>query len=372
MNAIRAACVLLCLTTVTCFAQQSSRRESVQRATAAASTLQRWYVDRTGLYQTTGWWNAANAITALVDFMRAGHNQTYVPVLANTFQQAQITVSKAEQTGTLHKMTGFPGFLNNYYDDEGWWALAWIDSYDLTNDPRYLAMAQSIFQDMSGGWDSTCGGGIWWSKDRTYKNAIANELFLSVAAHLAVRTETTDRDRYAEWADREWRGFQASGMSNPNHLVNDGLAIDKLTGQCRNNGRTVWTYNQGVVLGALAEWSRINPDTTLLTEARLLADTGLISLTDTAGVLHDPCEPASCGADAPQFKGIFVRNLRALQQVVHDPRYTAFFQTNANSIWTADRSAGDTLGLVWSGPALPADAATQGSALDALVAAMPE
>lgn len=371
MKFFRAVCVLLLLAT-TCFAQQGNRRESADRATVAAATLQRSYVDRTGLYQTTGWWNAANAVTALTDLMRSTRNRAYVPVLANTFQHAQITVPKAEQTGPLSKMTGFPGFLNDYYDDEGWWALAWIDAYDLTNDPRYLAMAQSIFQDMSGGWDATCGGGIWWSKERTYKNAIANELFLSVATHLAVRAQAADRDRYADWASKEWIWFQASGMINQNHLVNDGLTIDKTTGRCTNNGRTVWTYNQGVVLGALAEWSRINSDTALLTEARVLADSGLAHLTDEAGVLHDPCEPSSCGADASQFKGIFVRNLRLLQRIVHEPRYAAFFQTNANSIWATDRTGDAGLGLVWSGPPLPPDASTQSSGLDALVAALPD
>jgi predicted alpha-1,6-mannanase (GH76 family) len=69
------------------------------------------------------------------------------------------------------------GFLNNYYDDEGWWALAWIRAFDWTQNPAYLNMASSIFDDMAGGWDDTCGGGIWWSKANTYKNAIANELF---------------------------------------------------------------------------------------------------------------------------------------------------------------------------------------------------
>ena len=371
MHLRRSACVLLLLIATTCFAQQSNRRESAERATAAAATLQRSYVDRTGLYSTTGWWNAANAITALVDLQRAEHNQTYAPVLANTFTQAQITIPKAEQTGPLAKMTGFPGFLNDYYDDEGWWALAWIDAYDLTHDPRYLAMAQTIFHDMSGGWDSTCGGGIWWSKDRTYKNAIANELFFSVATHLAARAQAADRDRYIDWAGKEWTWFQGTGMINSQHLVNDGLTIDKQTGQCTNNGRTVWTYNQGVVLGALAEWSRINPDPHLVLAARILADAGLAALTDTAGVLHDPCEPTSCGADAPQFKGIFVRNLRALQRVVHEPRYTAFFQVNADSIWTSDRST-NGLGLTWSGPPKSIDASTQSSALDALTAAIPD
>lgn len=372
MKTVYIACAYLLLLSSTCVSQNGSTLSSLQRAQAAGAVLQHWYVDRTGLYATTGWWNAANAITALVDLMRAGGSKDFQAVLARTFSQAQVIVPKAEQTGPLAKMTGWPGFLNKYYDDEGWWALAWIDAYDLTGEPNYLATARSIFADMSGGWNGTCGGGIWWSKDRRYKNAIANELFLSVATHLAVRVPTGQAEMYEQWADSEWNWFKASGMINGDHLVNDGLNINRATGACTNNGRTVWTYNQGVVLGALAEWAPRKHDPGLLAEAQALADAGLSHLTDKAGVLHDACEPESCGRDATQFKGIFVRNLRALDRVVHQPRYAAFFKTNAESVWSKDRSRDDRLGLVWSGPMLSADASTQSSALDALVAAIPD
>lgn len=338
---------------------------------AGIAALQHWYVPQTGLYQTTGWWNAANAVTTLVDAMRASGSRENEAVLASTFAHAQVTVPKSQQVGALEKMTGFPGFLNDYYDDEGWWALAWVDAYDLTGKPEYLAMAASIFKDMSGGWDDTCGGGIWWSKQRTYKNAIANELFFSVAAHLARRLAGDDKKQAAEWAAKEWKWFQSTGIINRDHLVNDGLSIDKADGTCRNNGRTVWTYNQGVVLGGLTEWYRATHDDGLLVQARVLADAGLAHLTDENGILHDPCEP-NCGADANQFKGIFVRNLYKLNGEVQEARYRSFFAANAASIWQTDRTNTDQFGVVWSGPVALVNAGTHSSALDALVAAAGE
>jgi hypothetical protein len=55
----------------------------------------------------------------------------------------------------------------------GHWA--WAGAYEASHDARYLQMAEVIFAVIANGWDDGCAGGIWWKKDRHYKNAIANE-----------------------------------------------------------------------------------------------------------------------------------------------------------------------------------------------------
>ena len=328
----------------------------LQNATEAVRTLQTWYTPSTGLYQTTGWWNSANAITVVVDYARVSNSDQYNSVFANTFSAAQ---------------KKFPAFLNRFYDDEGWWALAWIDAYDLTHNQDYLSMAESIFTDMAGAWDDTCDGGIWWSKDRDYKNAIANELFLSVAAHLANRTSGPKRSKYLEWGSKEWRWFQASGMINGDNLVNDGLKkaqVQPAGMGCTNNGRTTWTYNQGVILGGLAELSAANHDPVLISVAGKIAAAAITRLVDDKGILHDPCEP-KCGADGVQFKGIFVRNLVLLNRASHQESYLSFIDRNADAVWRDAQGPNFQLGERWSGPFISADAASQTSALDTLVGA---
>src|SRR5579862_1038116 len=294
-------------------ASPAAATDQLARAAIAVGALQEWFDPSTGLYKTTGWWNSANAITTLLDYERVSRSTEYSSVLATTFEAAQ---------------KKNPNFLNKYYDDEGWWALAWIDAYDLTRDRRYLAMAETIFADMADGWDSTCGGGIWWSKDRGYKNAIANELFLSVAASLANR-DRSNKKRYRKWANEEWKWFAQSGMINSQGLINDGLKkSDGPSGACVNNGKTTWSYNQGVVLGGLTELSKLNHDASLLPTAHKIATATIGSLVDKEGVLHDACEP-KCGADGVQFKGIFVRNLRSLAEADPQPTYRTFVMTNA-------------------------------------------
>lgn len=333
-------------------ATATTQAEAKDRAHTAATILLTLYNHDTGLFRTTGWWNSANAITALADTARLTHDKGIRPVLRNTFDLAP-----------THASIPAPNFLNEFYDDEGWWALAWIDTAELTHDRRYLRMAETIFADMSGGWDTTCGGGIWWKKDRHYKNAIANELFLDVAAKLALRTRGKDRARYLDWANREWGWFEKSGMINGDGLVNDGLDTE-----CHNNGKTTWTYNQGVVLGGLTSLSKATKSPALLEPATRIATAAATHLTDPQGILHDPCEP-DCGEDGVQFKGIFVRNLAQLEAEKADPAFAHLLTTNAGAIWSLARTPDNRFNTVWSSQAGPINAGSQTSALDALNAA---
>ncbi|KAF3767449.1 family 76 glycoside hydrolase, partial [Cryphonectria parasitica EP155] len=366
---------------------------------AAIEALQTWYDDAGGLWLTTGWWNSANCLTVLGDFYSVDSGSAeelgLSNVFSNTFTQAQLSTSSKvrkmimarghslpiveshSETSQQRSTTGssdvvdrgYSGFLNDYYDDEGWWALAWIKAYDVTSTAEYLSMAESIFADMEGGVNATCGGGIWWSKDRTYKNAIANELYLAVAASLANRA--SDPGTYLAIAEEQWEWFLSSGMINSDHLINDGLTINS-DGTCVNNGAAVWSYNQGVILGGLAELYRANGNETLLTEAVAIAEAAMQNLT-VDGILHDGCEP-NCGGDGSQFKaGVFMRNLQYLQAQVDKDEFQTFILDNANSIWDNDRNSSNYLGIDWSGPPSAGGdpiASTQSSALDALVAAV--
>lgn len=315
---------------------------------AGMTALQIFYNSSTGLWNTSKWWQAGNALETTIDYSRITNTKTYHPVIKNTFEKNKDSK-----------------FLNQwFYDDDGWWALTWIKAYDLTGETRYLDMAKTIFNDMKQGWDSTCGGGIWWKKKRIYKNAITNELFLSVAARLHLRTKgDSGPGSYLDWAQRTWRWFKNSGMINGDNLVNDGL-----NDACHNDGKTVWTYNQGVILGGLVDLYKATNDRSLITQAQAIADATLKKLAPK-GILQESCEPSSCGADGPQFKGVFIRNLHYLYEITNTPAYKNFITQNAKSIWL-HRNRNNHFGLNWAAPVDSVDAARQSSAMDALNAAM--
>ncbi|KAK3069408.1 hypothetical protein LTS18_000339, partial [Coniosporium uncinatum] len=182
-------------------------------AEKAFNSLQQWYNHSNGLWvPSTGWWNSANCLTVVADLAAIDRKieAKADSIFDETYVKAQVynmQLQKETGVGTNwlpHSYYGdhgprFPpwvhrppfhktsGFLNDYYDDEGWWALAWIAVYDVTRNKQHLQAAIAIFEDMAAAYDTTPCGGLWWDKPHTYINAIANELFLSVAAHLANR-----------------------------------------------------------------------------------------------------------------------------------------------------------------------------------------
>jgi predicted alpha-1,6-mannanase (GH76 family) len=116
----------------------------------------------------------------------------------------------------------------------------------------------------------------------------------------------------------------------------------------------------------------ITGDSTHLEQAEAIAAAALRDLTVPPGILAEPSERpgADCGGDQPQFKGIFVRNLYELYLHSRRAEHRDFILANATSLWHNSRNRRNQVGLAWTGPFDRADAARQGSALDALNAAV--
>merc|ERR1712159_762753 len=95
----------------------------------------------------------------------------------------------------------------------------------------------------------------------------------------------TGNHSYHDWALKAGHWFVNSGMINKENLINDGLTPD-----CKNNGQTEWTYNQGVVLGGLVGFSQLTGNASLVTEAVQIATATSKHLVYPSGVLRESCE----------------------------------------------------------------------------------
>ncbi|MER8069305.1 glycoside hydrolase family 76 protein [Streptomyces sp. NPDC094034] len=332
------------------------------RSRAAADALMSSYDPYEGWWKSS-WWNSAATLTSLIDFARRTGTHDYDWVIARTFDQNKGTFP-AGARGT-DPIEGH--FISRAIDDAAWWGMAWLAAYDYTRDARYLNEAVTITSYVHQYWDtSTCGGGVWWDRERTYKNAVTNGqyLWLTASLHQRIGGDTVWGQRATTAA--AW--FRSSGLIGSSGLVNDGL-----DSACRNNGGTVWSYNQGLAIGGLLEASKVSGDSSLSALARTLADAAMSSprLT-TNGVLTESCDvgQAACDDNQKQFKGIFMRFLNDLQHATGSAAYRSYVQRQADSLWATDRDSLNALGVRWAGGSPnQTDWRTQASALGALTAA---
>lgn len=341
---------------------------AMARARVAADVLMSSYEPEKAWFPSS-WWNSAVALQTIGDYMQRTGDRRYLGQLNNTFEKDKGVFP----AGVLSGDPLLGNFTSRAIDDSEWWGLTWLQAYDLTHDPKYLNMAVTIASYVNGYWDTgTCGGGVWWDGERTYKNAVTNGLWIRLTAELHNRipgdTLWLGRSRTA------WAWFQGSGLINADGLVNDGI-----TNACTNNGQNVWSYNQGLAIGAGLELWRATRDPQVLTSVRRLADAAIgPNALVTDGVLTDICDAAdqTCDDNGKQFKGIFMRYWTDLVDTTHDSRYAAFLDRQAASIWDNDRDAAGRLGTRWSGATSDDhpnvfDWRTQASALSAIVGDVP-
>lgn len=107
-------------------------------------------------------WNSANCLTVIADLALVNPlvASKAAAIYPNTFVQAQKYNLQQQKTVVAptflmqtHTGDNIPtlqctGFLNDYYDDEGWWALAWVCyrcSSESIRSCRYGHKADSVF-----------------------------------------------------------------------------------------------------------------------------------------------------------------------------------------------------------------------------------
>ena len=290
---------------------------------------------------TSNGWQKGLTMDAIINAYERTHDLKYLNAIETSFQYSA-------------------GWRTGFYDDIGWYANAWIRAYDVTGDPKFLNEAIAIFNTMTNGWDTTCGGGLWWNTSDNYKNAITNELFLLVASrlHRRVANDGTGSGSYYAWAFQEWDWFENSGMINAQHAINDGLTSD-----CQNNGQPAYSYNQGVILGGLTELWRIDGDRAHFFSAEQIAEEAIATQVTSNGILTESCDPNCGSGDGDVFKGVFIQGLARLYNAepTNKPQYGTFIDNNANSVWNNDLSSNYGIGLIWSGPLQTPDLGTQTS-----------
>lgn len=335
--------VLLIGGTASAHAQESRQTEPWSaRAGATAEYLDRTWGKENG-WEASENWQRFPIADALMDFQRRTGDLRW-----NT----KIAAAVRNRSGL---------YLN---DDDLWAVIAAVHAWQIDHDPELMAWATATYtRIVTEHWDNHCGGGLWWDRKHTYKNAITNELLIYASTQLYL---ATGQNAYREWALRSWTWFASSTMIGADGLVNDGLDA-----QCRNNAAPRYTYNQGVLLGGLGDLSTITGDQQYRAIAVKTALAATHTLVTTDGLLTEPSD--SLGADGPMFKGVFAFHVGRLIEAMPDgpdrAELLGWVRRNGQAVWRLSAEGTGPIDGLWSVASGQVGAAAQASAIDILLAA---
>ncbi len=185
-----------------------------------------------------------------------------------------------------HRLRNNGSWINSYYDDMAWLALALERAARLAGVERKRALPKLADQFVKA-WVPEDGGGIPWRKQDQFFNAPANGpagIFLARYGNRLRRAQ-----QMADWID--------STLIDPDtHLVFDGIKGGSMV-------RAQYTYCQGVVLGLETELAvRTSDDRHAARVHRLVA--AVSEQMAPSGVLH-----GGGGGDGGLFPGVTVRYL---------------------------------------------------------------
>jgi predicted alpha-1,6-mannanase (GH76 family) len=236
------------------------------------------------------------------------------------------------------RLRGGGSWLNRYYDDIAWLGLALQRGGTLVgrSGPSALPRIMSCLHD---GWTEGGGGGIWWRRDDAFKAAPAN----GPAAILLAR----DGQAVFAAAITDW---MAETLVDPDSgLVRDGVRIAP-DGTIRVVEPYIYTYNQGVYLGACVELAARDGHQRWTDRALALVDAVRQRLAGPDGVL-----PGSGGGDGGLFAGITARYLAdaalRVPELADATRELVF--ANAEAVWKgrAEIGGGPVFSAEWRDPA---------------------
>jgi hypothetical protein len=219
------------------------------------------------------------------------------------------------------------GSTETWFDDNGWWGLAFVNAYRATGTRRYLTDATRALRFIAAaGWDPRAGG-IWWNTEHPYKAGEA----LASATLLATLLYQQTHSAFALGQARKFLGWgNSAGFSTV-----DGLYA------ASDVSSTPIDYIEGPLIYAQELLCQSTGERALCARAESLKTTALHRF----GYLL---------SFAPQYDAIYLQWMLALYGADHDPALYTMASANARA---AETNALDSRGLYlnsWSGGALGA------------------
>lgn len=287
-----------------------------------------YYADSTGGGQNPNFWQNAEMIEVAEDaYDRAPSSGTaaMITALCNGF----LSRYSSNWTG------------NSYNDDILWASIAFVRAKMDTGNDTFGQIAASNFNAVwNRAWDTSLGGGLWWTTAKTGKNACVNGPGM-IAATLFYAVNYGSNYLTQAKAIYNWERSHIVDTTNghvADHMNSDG-SIDW----------SMYTYNQGTWIGGNALLFHYAGGGTYSNDGKLAIVSTQQNLTGqhVSGIFNDEYGGSGGDGDGPGFKGIFARWTCKWVAYTGDTEFNTWLRQNANAAWQYRNSSGVTWAMWW-------------------------
>lgn len=226
--------------------------------------------------------------------------------------------------------TTYPGMTNPaqhvYFDDNGWFEIAFLDAYQATDDRRFLRDAEEAYTFIAEkGWNSD-GGGFWWETLHRHLTSepLATEIDTGLRLYEITHRQSylTSSEQWLAWANQDsWNSSEQLYQRNPT----DPTTMD---------------YVEGPMVGAQLELCKIRRVKGPCTAAESLAAASV----------------ATFGTDldwTPAADALYLRFMLQLYASDHIAEWYELARRNAENAFTHGRSEDGLFFKRWNGGAFP-------------------
>ena len=209
-------------------------------------------------------WPYSGTFSAVNALFEATHDKKYKKLL-----DSRVLPGLEEYFDTQRVPNAYSSYIrtapasDRFYDDNVWLGIDFTDTYQMTQEPKYLDKAQLIWKFIESGTDSILGGGIYWCEQKKEsKNTCSNAPGSVLALKLF---KATNDSSYFEKGKKLYEWTQRNLQDSTDYLYFDNIRLDGKIGKAK------FAYNSGQMLQSAALLYQLTKNPIYLKDAQNIA-----------------------------------------------------------------------------------------------------
>ena len=271
-------------------------------------------------------WPYSGTFSAVNALFEATHDKKYKKLL-----DSRVLPGLEEYFDTQRVPNAYSSYIrtapasDRFYDDNVWLGIDFTDTYQMTQEQKYLDKAQLIWKFIESGTGQILGGGIYWCEQKKEsKNTCSNAPGSVLALKLF---KATNDSSYFEKGKKLYEWTQRNLQDSADYLYFDNIRLDGKIGKAK------FAYNSGQMMQSAALLYQLTKNPIYLKDAQNIAKECFnYFFTDFTPTTNEEAFRMLKKGDI-WFTAVMLRGFIELYQIDKDKTYINAFNKSLSYAW---------------------------------------